>query len=350
MRLPPKWVRRVLIGPLLVAGVVFAVGFMPIWIIVALFVSRMVPGKWRILRIAWFLFLYLVVEAVSLISLFFMWVASGFGWKIRTEAYVNGHYRLLGWILRRVMHSALYTFKLTVVAEGPRATRAGQQDRRPLLVLSRHAGPGDSFLLMHGLVNNYHRQPRIVLKDFLQWDPAVDVLLNRIPTAFVPVGHKGGEALLESISELARDMDADDAFVIFPEGANYTVKRRERAIKKLIEIGRPDLAERAQELQRTLPPRTTGVRTALAAAPPNSDVVFVGHAGLEAFVTPRDIWRAIPMDTHVAARIWHVPAEELPDDADMESWLFDTWAEIDDWITENLSDTGELVFDDPDAY
>jgi hypothetical protein len=192
---------------------------------------------------------------------------------------------------------------------------------------------------MDGLVNGYRRDVRIVLKEFLQWDPAVDVLLNRLPVTFVPVGRKGGEELIESISDLARTMDLDDAFVIFPEGANYTEGRRTRAIQKLREIGRPDLAERAEDLKQTLPPRSLGVKTALAAAP-NSDVFFIGHAGLEAFITAADIWRAMPMDTSVAVKIWHIRAEDIPPAEEQETWLFDTWAEIDQWIGSKLENTG----------
>ena len=63
----------------------------------------------------------------------------------------------------------------------------------PLPVLSRHAGPGDSFVLIDGLLNGDHvgRRLRIVLKDLLQWNPCVDVLINRIPNRFVPA-HGGG--------------------------------------------------------------------------------------------------------------------------------------------------------------
>jgi hypothetical protein len=135
-------------------------------------------------------------------------------------------------------------------------------------------------------------------------------------------------------------MDDADAFVIFPEGANYTERRRTRAIQKLREIGRPDLAERAEELRQTLPPRSKGVMTALAAAPYPSDVFFVGHAGLEAFVTPADIWRGMPMDTSVAVKIWHVRAEDIPPPDEQEAWLFDLWAEIDQWIGAELEKTG----------
>ena len=135
-------------------------------------------------------------------------------------------------------------------------------------------------------------------------------------------------------------MTVDDAFVIFPEGANYTLGRAEKAIQKLREIGRPDLAERAELLEQTLPPKPKGVMTAFAAAPLGTDVFLVGHAGLEGFVSAGDIWRAIPMDTKVAVRIWHYPAEQIPGSSEQESWLYDRWAEIDSWISGHLAGTG----------
>jgi 1-acyl-sn-glycerol-3-phosphate acyltransferase len=341
--LPPRWLRRVLIDPAIVLLVALALVSLPVWVIAAAFLSRYVPGNWRILRIAWFLFFYLVVEAVSLSLMSLTWVFSGFGWKLRSPFFTETHYRLLALMLSTVMRSAQRTFKLRIVQDGrrPHTEPAADGERsRAILVLSRHAGPGDSFLLMDGLVNGYQRDPRIVLKEFLQWDPAVDVILNRLPAAFVPVGRKGGEALVDAISNLARTMDHDDAFVIFPEGANYTERRRVNAIQKLREIGRPDLAERAEELKQTLPPRSLGVITALSAAPPDSDVFFIGHAGLEAFVTAGDIWRAMPMDTEVEVKIWHVRAEDIPPPEEQETWLYDVWAEIDDWISSELAKTG----------
>jgi hypothetical protein len=187
------------------------------------------------------------------------------------------------------------------------------------------------------------------MKEFLQWDPMIDVIINRLPSAFVQSGSRGREELIATIADMSSTMEGRDAFVIFPEGANYTEKRAKRSIEKLREMGRPDLAERAVELKNTLPPRSKGVMTALAVAPPGTDVFFVGHAGLETFVTPGDIWRGLPTDTNVAVRVWHVPAESIPPPEGQESWLFDVWAEIDDWITERLADTEE-PFDDPHAY
>ncbi len=83
------------------------------------------------------------------------------------------------------------------------------------------------------------------------------------------------------------------------------------------------------------------MQTALAAAPENADVFFIGHAGLESFVTAGDIWRAMPMDTVVAARTWLVTADEIPPPDQQEAWLYDTWAVIDEWIVSELAETAE---------
>ena len=348
MRPPPRPLRRLVIAPAVVLGVLAVVVTLPVILIVAAFISRYVPGKWRILRIVWFLFLYLLVEAATLTMMFSLWALSGFGLKIRSPVFVDAHYVLLAWMLRRVVASAKFTFRLNIIREGDRPRTVGTEPR-PVMVLSRHAGPGDSILLMDALANQNRRRPRIVMKEFLQWDPMVDVMLNRVPSAFVPSGKRGRGGVIDAIAAMATTMGSQDAFVIFPEGANYTEHRARRSIEKLVEMGRPDLAERALELKNTLPPRSKGVMTAIAAAPPGTDLFFVGHAGLETFVTPGDIWRGIPIDTKVAVRVWYHPADRIPPPDQQENWLFDVWAEIDEWITARLADTEE-PFDDPDAY
>jgi 1-acyl-sn-glycerol-3-phosphate acyltransferase len=346
---PPRWVRRVLIDPLWVAGMGLALISLPVVLIGVAFVSRYVPGKWRPLRIIWFLFLYIVVDVAAVVALFLLWVVSGFGWKIKSPGFVSAHYRVFGWVLRRVVASAKFTFGVRTVTDGELPRTLVGDTRRSVLVLCRHAGPGDSFMLMDALYNRFDRRPRIVLKDILQWDPAVDIMLTRLPSAFVPGGPRAGQAVVEAIDEISGSMTEDDAFVIFPEGGNYTVKRHIRAIEKLREIGRPDLAERAEALKNTLPPKPKGVMTALAAAPSKTDVFFVGHAGLETFEGFGDIWRGMPMDTQVFTKTWYVPAERVPASDRQEAWLYDMWARIDLWVSEHLSESAD-AFDDPDEY
>ena len=349
MRPPSRWVRRLLIDPGFVLGMGVVALSLPVVLVVVAFLSRYVPGKWRPLRIIWFLFLYLVVDVVAVVGLFLLWIVSGFGWRIRSPGFQKAHYRLFGWMLRRVVASAKFTFKVKTVPEGEIPRTFGEGRSRPILILSRHAGPGDSLLVMDGLYNRFGRQPRIVLKEFLQWDPAIDIMLNRLPSAFVPATGKAGNPVIEAIEAMTASMDVNDAFVIFPEGGNYTIKRHLRAIQKLKEIGRPDLAERAESLKNTLPPKPKGVMTALAAAPGKTDVFFIGHSGLETLVSFGDIWRGMPMGTQVAIKAWYCPAERIPPPEEQETWLYDTWGEIDSWITEKLSDTAE-PFDDHDEY
>ena len=55
------------------------------------------------------------------------------------------------------------------------------------------------------------------------------------------------------------------------------------------------------------------------------------------------------MDTQIATKIWYVPAENVPPPEAQEAWLYDMWAEIDEWIGTKLSDTGD-IFDDDLAF
>jgi 1-acyl-sn-glycerol-3-phosphate acyltransferase len=332
---PPYLVRRLVIAPLVVVGAIVAVGSLPLWLIGAAFASRYVPGRWRALRVAWFLFLYLMLEAILLVVLFAVWIASGFGWKLRSPRFVELHYRLAAWFLRRVMGSARATFDVAIRPERLADDVPTRRDR-PVLVFCRHAGPGDSFLLIDALLNEHDRRPRIVLKDLLRFDPCVDVALGRLPTRFVPSSGRAGSAVVDAIGELARTMTADDALVIFPEGGNFTPRRHARAIEKLDEIDRPDLAERARSMRHLLPPKPTGALTAIEAAP-TADVVFVGHVGLERLVTVKDVWRGIPMDASVTTATWRVPAEDVPPPEQREAWLYDQWAVIDAWIGGHLA-------------
>jgi 1-acyl-sn-glycerol-3-phosphate acyltransferase len=203
-----------------------------------------------------------------------------------------------------------------------------------MVVLSRHAGPGDSFLLVHTLMNRDHlRQPRIVLKDVLQLDPLIDVYLNRLPNHFVAADPAVGYSSPAAIADLASDLGEEDALLIFPEGANFTQQRRFRAIQRLRDRSLVSAARRAEALRHLLPPRPAGVTAALRAAP-HADVVFVAHTGLEHLSTVRDLWRSLPMDKTLHLRWWFIPAAEVPrDETQLTEWLYEWWETIDAWIT-----------------
>ena len=328
MRPPPRIVRRVVLAPAVVLLTVLLLGTLPGWLVVAAALSPLLPGRWRPLRVLWVATVALVLESVVLVALLGLWLGAGFGLALRTPAVQLLHYRLVGWYLRVLFGVAAQVLGLRVEVEGP---HPDEYRDRPLVVACRHAGPGDSFLLVHALVNWYDREPRIVLSDRLQWDPALDVVLNRLPNRFV---RGGGGHPQRRIAELASALDHDDAFVIFPEGGNFTERRRLAGIQRLRARGLEEMARRSEEMRHVLPPRPGGFTAALAAAP-GADVVWVAHAGLDHLFTVADVWRELPLDTTVRMRFWRVPAADVPRTEDEQvEWLWDWWTRIDAWVDE----------------
>ncbi|PRY48951.1 acyltransferase-like protein [Geodermatophilus tzadiensis] len=346
--LPPRRVRRVA-GPLLIGALVLAVALLPVLVVVALVASLFLPGRLRALRLLGFGLVYLALEVAGLAAAAVLWLASGLGRRLATPAFRAAHYTVLRLLLDALVRAAQRLFALRLVTDGeswsplddgvPGSTNA-------MVVLSRHAGPGDSFLLVQTLMNRDHlRRPRIVLKDLLQADPLIDVYLNRLPSTFVSSGPGAGERAEAAIAELARDLGEEDALLIFPEGANVTPERRVTALRRLRERGLLAAARRAEAMRHLLPPRPGGVAAALRAAP-HADVVLVAHTGLEHLSTVRDVWRGLPVDKTLHLRWWFVPAAEVPrEEAELTDWLYRWWATIDEWISATSDDTRQQSID-----
>ncbi|RYE74523.1 MAG: 1-acyl-sn-glycerol-3-phosphate acyltransferase, partial [Myxococcales bacterium] len=252
----PRWVAGALQRFVLAPGVVLAAGLLwftaPIWLIAMAVAASFVPAWLRPVRVLWLMALHLTLEAVALLEMLGLWIASGFGLAIRRPFFERIHYDIAQtylWIVvreaRRVLH-----LKIEMVGEKPDAFPGS-----PLLVFSRHAGPGDSFTLMYALMHWYHREPRVVLKDTLRWDPALGILLGRLPSRFVGTPRPGEPGLEEKVGELARNLDENDAFLIFPEGGNFTPARRDRQIERLRKLGLHAMAERAETMIHVLAPR-----------------------------------------------------------------------------------------------
>jgi 1-acyl-sn-glycerol-3-phosphate acyltransferase len=333
--LPPRRVRR-FTGPVLIGALVAAVISLPVLVVVAVVVSVWLPGRWYALRLLGFALVYLALEVVGLAVAAVLWVLSGFGRRMEDPAFRRAHYTTLRLLLDVLMRVARRLFALRLVTDG--ASWSPLDDGVPgstnaMVVLSRHAGPGDSFLLVHTLMNRDHlRQPRIVLKDVLQLDPLIDVYLNRLPNHFVTADPVAGYNSAQAIADLARGLGDEDALLIFPEGANFTPQRRFRAIQRLRDRKLVAAARRAEAMRNLLPPRPAGVTAALRAAP-HADVVFVAHTGLEHLSTVRDLWRGLPTEKTLYLRWWFVPAAEVPrGEAEQTDWLYHWWESIDEWI------------------
>ena len=327
------WVlRRLVLAPAVIGltGLIWVT--LPVWLIVAAALSPVLPGRLRALRLLWIFILYLTCESLLLLVMFVLWVSSGFGWRIRTPYFEGIHYDLVQIVMWFFFREARRVARLKIVTQGP---PPDAHPGKPILVCCRHAGPGDSFTLIHTLMHWYGREPRVVLKDTLAWDPAIDALLRRIPARFISPNPAAGENFEEQIAALATGLDENDAFVIFPEGGNFTPARRERAIQRLRKLGMEKMALRAEAMIHVLAPRPGGLLAALDAAP-EADVVLVAHTGLDHLLTAGDVWRELPIDKVIIMRWWQVPSEEIPAGREARiDWLFSWWESIDDWIAEH---------------
>jgi len=340
--LPPRLIRRLVLAPLAVVVALAVVVLSPLLALLILgfeLLRRVRPGRRRGLRLLQFALIWLTAETAALFMCLGLWIASGFGGRLRTEPYQSRHYAIMQWYLDRIYHAATSRFGVRIEVDEPELTAEEQAARlaRPVIVLSRHAGPGDSFLLVRHLLSVYGRRPRIVMKATMQLDPGVDVVTNRLPNVFIHPGRTGEKVFTEQIERLARGLDRAGALVIFPEGGNWTPGRWQRGIRRLERLGRSDLAARAREMPNVLAPRPGGALAAITACP-DSDVIFVAHAGLDRLVSVGDVWRSMPMDQVIHAKWWRIPAGQVPRSAGHEAqvqWLYDWWQRIDSWISEH---------------
>jgi hypothetical protein len=336
--LPPRIIRRLIVAPLVIVLALTLLLLTPLLLLLALLLPSRY-GRRRAMRLLWFAVIWSLMEAAALLACLGLWVSSGFGGRIRSALYQERHYALMGWFLNRLFAIATRVFDLRVEIDEPEHTPDELRARltRPVIVLSRHAGPGDSFLLVHHLQNLYDRRPRIVMKAALQLDPSIDVVINRLPHAFVRPHREDNPGVrqtpvTEEIRRLAAGLGTDGGLVIFPEGGNFTRARWKLGIQRLEQKRRYADAWRARRMTNLLPPRSGGVSAALAAAP-DADVIFVAHTGLDELVTVADVWRGLPMETVIKARWWRVTAADVPRTHEaLVPWLFDWWERIDAWI------------------
>lgn len=287
------------------------------------------PGNWRTLRLVAFLVSYVALEVVGLFGMFGLWVASGFGATLRSERMLAAHYAFMRWWLRTIDRAARRFFRLRVRIEDRPEPRSG-----PILVFCRHAGPGNSLLLIGTILVGYRRRPRIVMLAKLQWEPLYDVMLNRLPNKFIKHDPSRRELYTRAISDLASGLGDADAFVLFPEGKDFTPRVRLRAIEYLKGKGHRQAAERAERMRHVLPPRHGGVMAAMRSAP-QADFVLVAHSVLEDVGTFKELWSRIPLSRPIVARYWRIPPSEVPTGEDeLIEFLYGWWERIDQWIAD----------------
>lgn len=259
-----------------------------------------------------------------------LWLLAGGGRGIARPAMQRLHWRLLAWFVHGIAERCRRLVDIRVQEDCPPAVAAALADPAPLIVLSRHAGPGDTFMLIDRLLCHHDRRPSVVLRRAITIDPAIDLLTARLPHGVID--GEQGEAAEAAIESLAAGLRPGGALLLYPEGGNFTRERRRRALASLRRKRARTALDAAQSMQHVLPPRPAGVRAARRGRP-GARVVFAAHTGLGTAAFPRDIYREMPIGRTLRLRLWLVEPEDIPEARDAEvAWLNEWWQRIDRWI------------------
>jgi len=329
MRLPPAPVRRALLP----VQVVVLAGLLVLFVTgtevggaVAVFGSRRRP-----LRISALGVVYCTIELAAIGRAGLLWLRfPGLGRRQpgSEESWLNANQALLVWALGRILGAACRCLGLVVTVEPPDPPSLGGTG--PVLVLARHAGPGDSVALAHLLMSRYGRRARIVLKEILQIDPALDLLLNRLDCCFLPSSAAARNQRVQRIGRTAESLRPGEALLLFPEGANWTPARRWRIVGHLRRRRKASAARAAVLMTNVLPPHPGGVMACLDARP-DLEVVVLVHAGLDRISSVRQALDAIPFHCPMTVRMWPAARPPMAED-ERRSWLKAEWAVLDEWI------------------
>lgn len=327
MRPPPTAVRRTLIDPMWpLVATALAVVFLLVAAISA--IAAPLTRRRRLLRLALLAALYLSLDAGLVVCCAVLWIRHPVSARRDQVRWYRVHHALLRAALGLLLTAARQLLGFRIEVEEPPDQQ--RVSGRPLLVLARHGGPGDSFALVEMLTSRYGRRLTIVLTERLRWDPGLDVMLSRLPSCFVRRGNR--DAITGRLTQLVQDMTGDDAILLFPEGGNWTPGRHQRVIARLAGAGRRRAAADAASNQHVLPPHPAGVLACLAGRR-DLNVAVVAHTGLEHLVNPLSIWRALPVAEPMVVRWWYELAAALPrGTAGRRSWLRLQWAIVDAWI------------------
>jgi 1-acyl-sn-glycerol-3-phosphate acyltransferase len=327
---PPRFFRRLFLAPLAVLLAILALLIAPAVLLSTAVLDLVLRRRFPTTRLAAVALTHVTFEGFGVLCLAGLWlVLLPFG-GVRGSRGQDLHHRFVRWWFGSLIAVTGALLAIRVVIEDRRDPTPG-----PVLVFSRHAGPWDSFLLAHSLVHLYRRQPRIVMKEAMQWSPVIDLVGNRLPNRFIRPRGLDAHWFVSEIEELAHALGDRDALVLFPEGGNFSERRRLAAIERLVREGHLEHAEEARRLANLIAPRPGGVLAAMRGAP-DADVVFVAHTGLEPLVSLGELWHRVPLQRPLMGRYWRIPPTEVPEgEQERIDWLFNWWERIDTWIDEH---------------
>ena len=326
-----KVARRLKTIPLILVGLVLVTALLPVLLVGAFFVDLFrwatKRSTWMAMRLVLFLWIYLAGDTVGILSLFGVWVLSGFG---------RNRERMLDWTWRFQQLWVGFFFDVVRLLLGLRVEVEGEECVRPgpVIVLIRHASIVDNLLPSVFVAARERIRLRYVLKRELLSEPCLDIAGQRLPNYFVR-RDTGEEIERQRVQALAEGMGPEDGFLLYPEGTRFTPERRIRALEKIAERD-PARAERLAGVKYLLPPKAGGLLAVLEGAP-DTDVVVLAHQGFDGMRLISDIWAGELAGRVIRVRMTRIPADDIPAGRDERvAWLDSVWAEMDRWVASQM--------------
>lgn len=321
------WSRRALSVPLYVALASSCFVGAPLWLLAAAAadVASGRGGVWPRTRALGFFGLYLACEVAGIASAAVIWIATLGGRIGGPSRYVEVNAALQRWWSAALFTGSVRLFSMKVDAEGLELARSG-----PFLLFVRHASTADAVLAAVFVANPNRLLLRYVLKRELLWDPCLDIVGRRLPNAFVDRSGSRSRSEIGAVARLGEGLDARSAVLVYPEGTRFTAEKLARGVEALRERKQERLAAIASTFRRVLPPRLGGPLALLESAP-GVDVLLLEHTGFEGAGTFTSFWRGGLVGRSLRVRLRRFAAGTIPATG-RDEWLFQRWAEMDDWI------------------
>jgi 1-acyl-sn-glycerol-3-phosphate acyltransferase len=318
------WLRRAVSVPGLLVLALVDLVVLPAALLGAFVVDLVRRHAFAAVRFQLALAFALWIHVVGLLLLGRAWVTGLYaGWERERDLDLESEV----WWATTTWRAATRLYGMRVEVEGEDALEGG-----PIILMARHASLLDVLLPLVFGSGRHGLRLRYVAKRELLWDPCIDLVGRRLPTAFVRRDRREHEAEVALVLALANDLGPNDGVVIFPEGTRFSEAKRTRALAALAEHDVAGFAH-GVALQQLLPPHVGGPLGLLDRAP-GADVVFCAHAGLEGASHLRDLVGGSLVGKTVSVRFWRVRAADIPKDRDERVlWLRAWWTVVDAWVT-----------------
>jgi 1-acyl-sn-glycerol-3-phosphate acyltransferase len=327
-----RWGRRAISLPAIYVGLVLAVLGLPLWLALAALADLATGGarrRWPKLRSVWLVLGYLGWTCFGVTAWAGLELVS---FRLPRERYLRRLFRLQQIWARGLFDMARRSLSLSVHVE-----EGFVPDEQPILLFVRHASLVDVLLPAVFVSGPHDVLLRSVMKREVLFDPAIDLVGQRLENAFVSRGKGSADREEQAIRALASGLGLREGVIVFPEGTRFSDAKRADALARIRDSGDTARLARAEKLEHVLPPRSRGPLAVLDAAR-GADVIFLAHRGFDGAAGLVDVLRGTLIGRAIELKTWRVPRADVP--AEREAclaWLDAEWARVDAWIASRIA-------------